>query len=187
MPFRKNVERENALLKHWHQGDTVKIASTLTGVPEGTVSHYYARFNRKRDVYRKVSEKGNQEPPRTSPFNAATASVFLTSVQSNVNELVGKGDYAKARDYLQTILLLQDLVKRMLPIAQNLDPNKFDEAFKYVVLLTRMTTGPTSTAKTKIETPESPQEPERPRERARASDEIHRPIKLRLRPRPDYR
>ena len=122
MPFRKNVERENALLKHWHQGDTVKIASTLTGVPEGTVSHYYARFNRKRDVYRKVSEKGNQEPPRTRPFDAAFAAVAFTKVQSNVYRLVEAGDYARARDYLQTILLLQDLAKRVLPIAHNLDP-----------------------------------------------------------------
>jgi hypothetical protein len=138
MPFRKNVERESALLKHWLQGDTVKVASTLTSVPEGTVSHYYARFNKKRDVYRKVSENGYQEPPRTSPFDAALAAVSYNNVYSRVKELVEAGNYASARDYLQTILLLQDLAKRVLPMAGNIDPKKIDEAMKYAVLLMKI-------------------------------------------------
>jgi hypothetical protein len=156
MPFRKNVERENTLLKHWHQGETVKVASLFTGIPEGTVSHYYARFSRKRDVYGKKSEKGYQEPPRTSPLDAAFANVSFANAYSIVNQLVGAGDYARARDYLQTILLLHDLEKLMLPIAQNVDPKKSNEVLQYMALLTKMTTGATPTEKKAEPTESSP-------------------------------
>lgn len=138
MPYRKNLQREETLLKHWRFGDTVKAASTSTDIPEGTVSHYYARFNRKKDMYRIVSEKGSQEPPRTSPLEAAQASLFLTTVISKANQLMGAGEYTKARDFVHTILLLQDLVKRLLPMIQNLDPKRSDETFQYIVMLVKL-------------------------------------------------
>ena len=127
------------LLKHWRFGDTVKAASTLTSIPEGTVSHYYARFNRKKDLYRKVSKNDYQEPPRTSPFDVASASLFLTEVTTKVYKLFKAGDYAKARDYLQAILLLQDLTKRLDPILQRADPKRQKEAIQNIIMLTKLT------------------------------------------------
>jgi hypothetical protein len=139
MPYRKNSQREETLLKHWRSGDTVKVASTLTSIPEGTVSHYYARFNRRKDMYRKVSENGYQEPQRPSPFEAASAGVFLTNVNLKVNQLFESGDYAKARDYLQAILLHHDLIKRLLPIVQGADPKKKEETLWNVIMLVKLT------------------------------------------------
>jgi hypothetical protein len=49
MTFTRNKEREKILLNCWETGKTVKVASALSGIPEGSVSHYYRRFNRDKE------------------------------------------------------------------------------------------------------------------------------------------
>lgn len=137
MPFRKNVQRENILLSHWRQGHTVKTASLLTSIPEGTISHYYARFNKNKEIYRKVVDNKYQEPPRSSPFDVAVVALGLPNIVKNVTWLVKKGDFAKARDYLQILLLLMDITKRLTPIMQNVDPEKMDEVLINMIKLVK--------------------------------------------------
>jgi hypothetical protein len=139
MPFRRNIERENKLLGLWQFGDTVKCASQLTGIPEGTVSHYYAKFNRKRDKYLKLSKEVSQEPPRSSPFDVALAAFLYTDVLKKTTQLIQTEEYTKARDYLQAIMLLQDFSKRMSPLMQNLDPNKVNESLQSLITLVKIT------------------------------------------------
>ena len=138
MPFRRNIERDNILLGHWQRGDTVKIASLFTGIPEGTVSHYYSKFNRNKQAYIKLSESGRQEPPRSSPIDAAAAALFLTTATKTVANFLKVGEYAKARDYLQVILLLMDLNMRLAPIMQNVDPKKMKEIFQNMISIVKL-------------------------------------------------
>ena len=148
MPFRKNFERENCLLSLWQQGETVKKASLLTNIPEGTISKYYARFNRDKDKYHKIAENGYQKPPKTSPFNAALLGVAYTNILKNVRQFVETGDYAKARDYLQVILLLQDVGNRLFPIMQNFDPEKFNEVIQSLFTIQNLSKPYNSTSQT---------------------------------------
>jgi hypothetical protein len=138
MPFRKNVQRENILLSHWRQGRTVKTAGSLTGIPEGTISHYYARFNKNKEIYRKVVDNEYQEPPRSSPFEVAAAALALPNIVKNVTRFTERGDFAAARDYLQILLLLMDIDKRLTPIIQNVDPKKMDEVLKNMMMLVKV-------------------------------------------------
>ncbi len=135
MPFRKNVQREDILLSHWRQGHTVKTASVLTRIPEGSISHYYARFNRNKDKYLKLTEHGYQEPPRSSPFKVAITSLAKANILKNVAQCAKKGDYAQARDILQVCLLLMDFEKRLNPIIQNIDPEKMGEVQKNMMMI----------------------------------------------------
>lgn len=145
MTFRKNVKRETELLKQWRIGETIKRTSLLTNTPEGTVSHYYRRFNKNRDKYIKLFETGDREPPKTSPIEAASASIIYGDVLKKVTEFFQKEDYTKARDYLQTIMLLQDFDKRVSLILQNVDPKKMDEVMRIIISLVKLTSSaPTS-------------------------------------------
>ncbi len=135
MPFRKNVQRKDILLSHWRQGHTVKTASLLTRIPEGSISHYYARFNRNKDKYLKLTEHGYQEPPRSTPFEVAITSLAKTNILKNVTQCVKNGDYAQARDILQMCLLLMDFEKRLTPIIQNIDPEKMGEVLKNMMMI----------------------------------------------------
>ena len=134
MPFKKNIERENILINYWRQGNTVKHTSLLTGIPEGTISHYFARFNKKKDKY-KIPKNGSQEPPRSSPFDFTIAYFTLERISKKVQTFFETGDYAGACDYLQAIMLLQDVRKRFLPIIKNSDLKTVDEAFQKIVKL----------------------------------------------------
>ena len=134
MTFRKNVQRESILFRHWSEGYTVKETAILTSVPEGTVSHYFSRFNRDK----KRPARHGVEPPRSSPFDVALTSVVYAKVIENVNQLMSNGEYSKARDYLQTWLLLLDFNKRMIPIMQNVDPEKDSEVIKNIIGIAKL-------------------------------------------------
>ena len=138
MPFRKNVQRENVLLSHWQRGDTVETTSLLTGVPKGSISHYYARFNKNKEIYRKVVDNEYQEPPRSSPFEVAATVLARTNIFKNVTQCIKNGDFAQARDILQVCLLLMDLEKRLIPIIQNVDPEKMDDVLKNMIALVKL-------------------------------------------------
>lgn len=138
MPFRKNLEREKILLRHWRQGETVKAASFRTGIPEGTISHYYARFNKNKDMFQRAFESGSQEPPRSTPFEAAAATYSWANVVSHVMELARRGEYDKARDYLQMILLVFDLGKRLHSIMFNFDPEKRVEVMQNLFTILKL-------------------------------------------------
>jgi hypothetical protein len=135
MPFKRNIKRENILLSHWRQGDTVKVTSSLTNIPEGTISHYYARFNKNKDKYLKKTGAEFQELPRPSPFGIAAAGLTYNEVRRNTIQLIKSGDYAKARDYLQVMLLFIDFNKRFIPTLQNFNDENSDEVLQHLVEL----------------------------------------------------
>ncbi len=135
MTFSRNVEREQNLLRHWRRGDTVKTAALLSNIPAGSVSHYYAKFNRKKEMYGRISEGKQQNPPRSTPSQVATASFILSQTINYVGKCSASGDYSKARDYLETVLLLDDLEKRYRPIIANKDPEKHDEIMNSILQL----------------------------------------------------
>ena len=83
MPFRKNFKREKILLEYWKQGKTVKTSAILSGIPEGTISHYFARFNKNVDKYHLLAKR-SQSPPTTSPEEAAVASYIVTEATKKV-------------------------------------------------------------------------------------------------------
>jgi len=122
MTFKKNVERENKLLSHWRLGATVKKASLLSGVPEGSISHYYRRFNRDKKKYLKIVNGKFQEPPRTSPNKALASNLNFTQVLSDLIPMIQEKEYGKARDYLQFVLLLEEFTKKHQYILDNIDP-----------------------------------------------------------------
>jgi hypothetical protein len=78
------------------------------------------------------------EPPRSSPFDVAAASIIYVNVSKNVSQLMSNGEYSKARDYLQTWLLLLDFDRRIRPIIQNLDPEKYSEVIKSVIEIIKL-------------------------------------------------
>jgi len=132
--FRKNVERESTLFKFWSSGHTVKETALLSGVPEGTISHYFSRFNRDKGKLN-LGRDAYKEPPRSSPWDVAAAATIYTNVMNNVNQLMMSGDYSKARDFLQVYLLVMDFDKRMRPIIQNTDPEKYSEVIKNTITI----------------------------------------------------
>jgi len=127
--FRKNVQRESMLFGYWGSGHTVKETAILSDVPEGTISHYFSRFNRDKGKM-KQRDGAFQEPPRSSPSDVAMASLIYVNVLRHVGELVREGKYSDARDYLQLMLLLMDFNKKILPQIQNYDPKEYLEIIK---------------------------------------------------------
>jgi hypothetical protein len=121
MTFKKNVERENKLLAHWRIGATVKKASLLSGVPEGSVSYYYRRFNRDKEKYLRIVQGKFQEPPRTNPNKALASNLNFTQVLSDLFPMIQEKEYGKARDYLQFVLLLEEFTKKHQYILDNID------------------------------------------------------------------
>ena len=137
MPYRRNLDRETTLLSHWRMGRTVKTASTLTGIPEGSTGYYYARFNKRKDLYKNL-KPGMQEPPRSTPSNVASAALSLTEITNEVRELCMTGDFAKARDFLQMILLYIDLERQLSTVVQNQDPERMTETLQHMMATVRM-------------------------------------------------
>ncbi|MFH0748428.1 MAG: hypothetical protein V1915_00685 [Candidatus Bathyarchaeota archaeon] len=140
MPFRKNIQRENILLNYWRIGTTVKRTSLLTDIPEGTISHYFARFNKSGDKYR-VSKPGSQEPPRSTPLQAAIAFEVYHNIQKNIRMYTQKGDYQNLYYYLSCYPLIRDLITPLRSILYNLDPNRFDEFIKSISILNKISSG----------------------------------------------
>ena len=64
MVFPKNPERESILLSHWKQGTNNRYTAQKTGIPEGTVSRYFAKFNKHPERYSR--ESNNVEGAGTS-------------------------------------------------------------------------------------------------------------------------
>ena len=57
----------------------------------------------------------DMEPPRSKPFDVAATALAYVKVIQNVSQLMANGEYAKARDFLQIVMLVMDLDKRMRP------------------------------------------------------------------------
>lgn len=128
MTFRKNFDRERTLLRHWMEGETVREAAEDSGIPEGTISHYYARFNRNKEKYQREYDGEYQEPPKTDPNDAAFAALFTINIQNTLTPLIQKGDYSKARDFLQMMLLYDEFLKKRLSIMRNVDHKEYQKA-----------------------------------------------------------
>jgi hypothetical protein len=137
LPFRKNIEREDTLRKHWIRGKTVEAAALLTGIPKGSVSHYYARFNRRRERERVRRRFSGQEPPRSTPTQVAAAAMAFTKMNEVVLSLAQKGDFAKARDSLEMLKRWFELEERFSHIIGNIDKSKDKDVFHQIILLTQ--------------------------------------------------
>lgn len=152
MVFRKNTQREDILFFHWKMGHTVKETSLLTGIPQGTISHYFARFSKHKEKF-KDTKTGSQEPTRSTPSQVATSIFSLQEINKQLQMFFKKGEIEKARDYLQILILYQDLTKRFTSIIENWDGKKEEEIFKDLLIINNMF-GVPSTSPT-VENPKS--------------------------------
>ena len=109
-------------------GYTIKDTASLTGIPAGSISHYFARFNKNKNEFRERAIS-NQEPPRSSTQEVIGATFTLTTIDQKVTELIEKEDYAKARDFLQAVLLWIELRKKYGAIIRNADPDKLKDIY----------------------------------------------------------
>jgi hypothetical protein len=109
----------------------------LTGIPEGSISHYYARFNRDPEKYQKIEDSSYQEPPRSHPQYVAMMALGLSNTLTNATFLIQRGELAKARDYLQAILLAHDLVKRVEPTLNNVDRKDMMKVMQHLTALVK--------------------------------------------------
>lgn len=137
MPYSRNITREKTLLRYWMIGKTVKEASFLSGVPEGSISHYYARFNRDKEKYRKIFQGKYQERQYSNPESVAIAALSHTKIIQEVGLMVQKGEYGKARDFLEICLLLPKVLKQSEIIMRNYDPNQFKEVLQHLFNLSK--------------------------------------------------
>lgn len=135
MPFRKNTHRENTLLHYWRMDYTVERAAHVSGIPKGSVSHYYARFNRDKERYSRQVAGQFQDPPRSSPEDVALASWLYPKIDETVNPMLEAGEYGKARDFLEVLLLGAKVRQKFFSIIQNYDPKQSEEiAARYIEL-----------------------------------------------------
>ncbi len=134
MTFRKNFKREKTLLRHWMKGDTVREAAEDSGIPEGTISHYYARFNRNKKKYQREYDGEYQEPPKADPIFVASIMRSWANVHKTVIRLTGSGEYSKARDYLQMLHLFIDLETKYRS-KSGFDRKIFNEMLESIILL----------------------------------------------------
>jgi len=125
LTFKKNLWRETTLLGYWNLGYTVKDTALITGIPAGSISHYFARFNKNPLLYREKA--GTQDPPRTSTPDLVNASILYSNVNTKVAQFIKNEEFEKARDLLLTVLLQMEFAKRVTPFIKNADPNKLDE------------------------------------------------------------
>jgi hypothetical protein len=100
----------------------------MTGIPAGSISHYFSRFNKNPRFYRENA--GTQDPPRSSVQDHVTAVLLHYNVLKKVSQHIMDDEFDKARDVLLFVLLFMEFEKRVTPIIKNADPDNFDEFVK---------------------------------------------------------
>ena len=127
MTFIRNLEREKKLLERWRYGNTIKKAALLTNIPEGTISHYFKRYNKNPEKYKKIIENKYQDLPKADTQEAIQSNFNRRIVLDMISPLIQKGDFAKVRDFLQMFELIERYEKKHISILQNVDKIKYQQ------------------------------------------------------------
>jgi hypothetical protein len=120
-------------------GRTVKEAALLTGIPAGSISHYYARFNKDREKYRRIISSRTQTPPYSNAFDVAAAGLSLQYLLKEVANLISKREYGKARDLVELIILMNKVEKTYRSVMVNVNPEEYPDVIRHLILLIKMT------------------------------------------------
>lgn len=128
--IKKNIHREGLILVEWINGKTIREAAESKGVPEGTVSGYYRKFNRNPERYhrraKEVSEKRGSSLNSPAQLSRATEAQVILGVYYS---LIVKGKYHQAKAFLEAEQLrekyIQSRISGVSPFVwYSMDPQK---------------------------------------------------------------
>lgn len=120
MTIPKNIERNNILLTLWQQGFTVEHASLVSGIPGGTVSYYYSRFNSDSQKYKEIILKNVEDQSDSFISRWSKAKVDWLFIVDILEKLIGEGDYAKANEFLKFTKSFDEIQAKHLQKRKNL-------------------------------------------------------------------
>ena len=117
--YRKNPEREAILLGCWYEGLAGRKAAIATGIPEGSVSRYYARFNKNPEKYHRQAKEVRQD--RRDPLgktvrrmNVVSQVVEFEGVQKRFTELMEQDKFVEAKALLDAFGAFQKFRSNMV-------------------------------------------------------------------------
>ena len=115
MPYRKNPKREQTLLDHYIVGHTIKVTSVLTGIPSSTVGYYFRKFksNPEHVMMRIFAQSSTEksEPSEEKIIKIIYLHNNLLSLNSIVSSLFSEGKYSDARNFLESMKILDEYNK----------------------------------------------------------------------------
>jgi len=115
MVIRKNPARERTLLLLWSRGVTAREAARKTGIPEGSVNGYYAKFNKNPEKYKKTVT----EIPASSLVEPRELLNDIRRIQrtgevvERHHKLMGEGKYVDANAAIQAEINLDLFVSKV--------------------------------------------------------------------------
>jgi hypothetical protein len=105
---RKNPVRERLLLDYWMRGETVRNTARGANIPEGTVSGYFARFNRDPEKYHRQATS-DQSSTTDNPYDDLPSQLLTVFNTERVNDrhkrLMDEGKFAEAKLALEAEML----------------------------------------------------------------------------------
>jgi hypothetical protein len=104
---RKNLARERTLLSYWVNAESVRVTAEKTGIPEGSVSRYFARFNKDPEKYHRQVVQRAAVPE--DPYSDLPQQVFKMHHADVVIErhdrLMSEGKFAQAKIAIEAEML----------------------------------------------------------------------------------
>ena len=107
---RKNPQREELLLRYWRLGATGRETASRTGIPEGSVSRYFARFNKHPEKHNRLAVSGEPSPPKglySDIGGQLRAALEEVEVSRRHKELMTKGKIVQAKFSIEAEILLE--------------------------------------------------------------------------------
>jgi len=97
--FPKNEERERILLEYWKQGINNRITAQKTGIPEGTVNRYNARFNKHPETFARTTNYVAKARTSLSEelLEQAEKLSDIDRVKARHKELMDRGKFFQAK------------------------------------------------------------------------------------------
>ena len=173
MSYPRNPQREEMLINQYIMGHTIKQASIITGIPAGTISYYFKKFKKSQEYY--SMRRNAQTPPRYREYSEnivnkiVKAQFNLHFWYSAVGPLIGDGKYTEARNFLESMKILDDyeiklnqLIRSATPEEREMVSKKQGEAIRELVetmgYFQRTTTRPDHVEETLSQAPEGLQQ-----------------------------
>lgn len=112
MGFVKNLERERILLSCWKQGLSNRETALKTGIPEGTVNRYFARFNKHPEKYsRETSSVKTPDAPSPQEIVDQTRKLIdIEEVTKRHRKLMEEGKFLEAKQALEADRELENYI-----------------------------------------------------------------------------
>ncbi len=104
-----NVERNAKLYELWKEGQTIRQAAPLAGVPEGTVAYYWNKFNRAAVAGRPIPIGAQTPEKELSETELADNAKIKNDVLKTTLQMVAEGKGEKIKYALEAVEKLQKL------------------------------------------------------------------------------